>query len=58
MIFLLKMDQCMVLTFLFYPSKPGIIIIVNDTDYDVLEGENTVLNDNDNIVFVSTLHGG
>lgn len=48
----------MALTFLFYPSKPGIIIIVNDTDYDVLEGENTVLNDNDNIVFVSTLHGG
>lgn len=58
MIFLLKMGQCIVFIYLFNHSKPGIIVIVNDTDYDVLEGENTVLNDNDNVVFVSTLHGG
>lgn len=58
MIFLLKMGQCIVFIYFFNHSKPGIIVIVNDTDYDVLEGENTVLNDNDNVVFVSTLHGG
>lgn len=58
MIFLLKMGQCIVFIYLYNHSKPGIIVIVNDTDYDVLEGENTVLNDNDNVVFVSTLHGG
>ncbi|KAG5643495.1 Ubiquitin- modifier 1 [Asterophora parasitica] len=38
--------------------RPGILVLVNDTDWE-LEGEGDyVLKDNDEIVFISTLHGG
>ncbi|KAF8208343.1 ubiquitin-related modifier 1 [Mycena galopus ATCC 62051] len=38
--------------------RPGILVLVNDTDWE-LEGEGEyALKDGDEIVFISTLHGG
>ncbi|KAJ5753814.1 uncharacterized protein N7511_007967 [Penicillium nucicola] len=38
--------------------RPGILVLINDADWE-LEGEETYeLQEGDNIVFVSTLHGG
>merc|ERR1711964_538024 len=38
--------------------RPGILVLINDADWE-LEGEATyALQPNDNILFVSTLHGG
>ncbi|KAJ8502746.1 hypothetical protein ONZ45_g11474 [Pleurotus djamor] len=38
--------------------RPGILVLVNDTDWE-LEGEGDYqLKDGDEIVFISTLHGG
>jgi ubiquitin related modifier 1 len=39
-------------------SRPGILVLINDADWE-LEGEsNYVLQRDDHILFVSTLHGG
>ena len=39
-------------------SRPGVLVLINDADWE-LEGEGQYeLKPNDNIVFVSTLHGG
>ena len=39
-------------------SRPGILVLINNTDWE-LEGEGEyVLQPNDEIVFISTLHGG
>jgi ubiquitin related modifier 1 len=41
-----------------FVRRPGILVLINDADWE-LEGEaNYELQSNDNIVFVSTLHGG
>ncbi|KAM5545947.1 hypothetical protein V8D89_000073 [Ganoderma adspersum] len=38
--------------------RPGVLVLINDTDWE-LEGEGDCqLKDNDEIVFISTLHGG
>ncbi|KAK2460029.1 hypothetical protein APHAL10511_007952 [Amanita phalloides] len=38
--------------------RPGILVLINDTDWE-LEGEGEyILKDGDEIVFISTLHGG
>ncbi|CAG8578832.1 25023_t:CDS:2, partial [Dentiscutata erythropus] len=38
--------------------RPGILVLINDTDWE-LEGElEYEIKDNDDIVFISTLHGG
>lgn len=38
--------------------RPGILVLINDADWE-LEGEDQyVLQDKDEILFVSTLHGG
>ncbi|EIM87548.1 ubiquitin-like modifier 1 [Stereum hirsutum FP-91666 SS1] len=38
--------------------RPGILVLVNDTDWE-LEGEGDYqLKDGDEVVFISTLHGG
>ena len=36
---------------------PGILIMINDADSEI-EGLDVVLNQNDNVTFISTLHGG
>jgi ubiquitin related modifier 1 len=39
-------------------SRPGILVLINDADWE-LEGElDYVLQDRDEVVFISTLHGG
>lgn len=39
-------------------SRPGILVLINDADWE-LEGEESYeLQSGDNILFVSTLHGG
>jgi ubiquitin related modifier 1 len=44
--------------FLIEKRRPGILVLINETDWE-LEGElNYELNNNDDIVFISTLHGG
>ena len=38
--------------------RPGIIVLVNDTDWELLDTVNYKLEDKDNVAFISTLHGG
>jgi hypothetical protein len=39
-------------------SRPGILVLINDADWE-LEGEDAyVLQPGDTVLFVSTLHGG
>lgn len=39
-------------------SRPGILVLINEADWE-LEGEgNYELKEDDKILFVSTLHGG
>ncbi|KAI9793621.1 MAG: Ubiquitin- modifier 1 [Piccolia ochrophora] len=38
--------------------RPGILVLINDADWELEGGENYELNAGDNILFVSTLHGG
>ena len=38
--------------------RPGILVLINDIDWELLDGLNYQLKSNDNILFVSTLHGG
>eukprot|EP01071_Lankesteria_metandrocarpae_P010262 Lankesteria_metandrocarpae@DN5316_c3_g1_i2.p5 len=38
--------------------RPGILVLVNDCDWEVLEKYNTELREGDRVTFVSTLHGG
>lgn len=38
--------------------RPGILVLINDTDWE-LEGEGDyILQPGDEVVFISTLHGG
>ena len=39
-------------------SRPGILVLINDADWELEGEEKYELQSNDNIVFVSTLHGG
>lgn len=38
--------------------RPGILVLVNDVDYELLEGNKYVLKNGDTVLFISTLHGG
>lgn len=38
--------------------RPGVLMLVNDCDAEVLGGHDYVLEDNDTVAFISTLHGG
>ena len=38
--------------------RPGILVLVNQTDWALLGELEYVLQDNDTVVFISTLHGG
>ncbi|QLQ81588.1 hypothetical protein HG537_0F03490 [Torulaspora globosa] len=38
--------------------RPGILTLINDTDWELEGGENYVLEDKDVVSFTSTLHGG
>lgn len=38
--------------------RPGIIVLVNDTDWELLETTKYKIEEKDNVAFISTLHGG
>jgi len=38
--------------------RPGILVLINDADWELEGEENYELQPDDNILFVSTLHGG
>ncbi|EAW08612.1 uncharacterized protein ACLA_095450 [Aspergillus clavatus NRRL 1] len=38
--------------------RPGILVLINDADWELEGEEKYELHSGDNIVFVSTLHGG
>lgn len=38
--------------------RPGILILVNEEDYEIHGGEKCTLRSNDVVLFISTLHGG
>jgi ubiquitin related modifier 1 len=38
--------------------RPGILVLVNDVDWDLLGGLDHVLSPTDSVLFISTLHGG
>merc|ERR1712202_24607 len=38
--------------------RPGILVLVNDSDWELLGQLEYQLEEGDNIVFISTLHGG
>jgi ubiquitin related modifier 1 len=41
-----------------YYRRPGILVLINDADWELEGEEEYVLQDGDEIVFISTLHGG
>ncbi|KAL2076595.1 hypothetical protein ACEWY4_027809 [Coilia grayii] len=38
--------------------RPGILVLINDADWELLGELEYELQDQDNVVFISTLHGG
>jgi len=38
--------------------RPGVLVLVNDADWELDGGKDRVLADGDSVVFISTLHGG
>ncbi len=38
--------------------RPGILVLVNDADWELEGGADCVLEDGDVVAFISTLHGG
>jgi ubiquitin related modifier 1 len=38
--------------------RPGILVLVNDVDWELCGGPDCILHDGDEVVFLSTLHGG
>ena len=38
--------------------RPGIIVLVNDTDWELLDQGQYQIQENDTVTFISTLHGG
>lgn len=38
--------------------RPGILVLINDVDWELLDRDKTKLEDKDTVCFISTLHGG
>lgn len=38
--------------------RPGVLVLINDCDWELCGRLEATLNDSDTIVFISTLHGG
>lgn len=38
--------------------RPGILVLINDADWELLGQLDYLIEENDNILFISTLHGG
>ena len=39
-------------------SRPGILVLVNDCDWELVDSLNCIVRDGDCVTFISTLHGG
>lgn len=39
-------------------SRPGVLILINENDWELEGGLDAELNAKDSILFISTLHGG
>ena len=39
-------------------SRPGVLVLINENDWELEGGLEAELNANDSILFISTLHGG
>lgn len=39
-------------------SRPGVLVIINGSDWELEDGLNYKVQDGDELVFISTLHGG
>ncbi|GAT30764.1 hypothetical protein RIB2604_03601050 [Aspergillus luchuensis] len=50
--------QCNAIRLTLCARRPGILVLINDADWELEGEENYELQQKDNIVFVSTLHGG
>lgn len=55
---LLLLSDLMTLSYFLICSRPGILVLVNDCDWELEGGGSYQIKDNDNISFISTLHGG
>ena len=40
-----------------FVRRPGILVLIDDSDWELLDGPLTVLEHNSKVVFISTLHG-
>uniref|UniRef100_A0A1I8BGI4 Ubiquitin-related modifier 1 homolog n=1 Tax=Meloidogyne hapla TaxID=6305 RepID=A0A1I8BGI4_MELHA len=38
--------------------RPGVLVLVNQTDWEIIGGMNADLTNGDTVTFISTLHGG
>eukprot|EP00193_Tetraselmis_chui_P000247 CAMPEP_0177761106 /NCGR_PEP_ID=MMETSP0491_2-20121128/5628_1 /TAXON_ID=63592 /ORGANISM="Tetraselmis chuii, Strain PLY429" /LENGTH=78 /DNA_ID=CAMNT_0019277059 /DNA_START=248 /DNA_END=484 /DNA_ORIENTATION=- len=38
--------------------RPGVLVLINDTDWEITGHLETELENGDTVVFISTLHGG
>jgi ubiquitin related modifier 1 len=38
--------------------RPGILVLINDTDWELEQGLETLCHHNDVVTLISTLHGG
>lgn len=38
--------------------RPGVLVLINDVDWEVGNGADSILHDGDRVTFISTLHGG
>ena len=48
----------LIIFFYSFSRRPGILVLINDTDYELLNELEYEIQDKDFIVFISTLHGG
>ena len=49
----------MILWFLFFLSRrPGVLVLINDCDWELCGSLDAVVEEKDMVVFISTLHGG
>ena len=55
---ILSCDWLIILSCDWLQVRPGILVLVNDADWELLGQLDYQLEEGDNVVFISTLHGG
>lgn len=41
-----------------YNVRPGILVLINDIDYEISGSNDSTIQNNDTVMMISTLHGG